>query len=442
MRQDNVDLSPEDIPKKWYNIIPDLPAPIPPYKDYECETDLRQLPELFTKTASMMEFSKERWIDIPQELLEAYIRCGRPFQLTRARRLEDHLKTNTRIYYKCENLQPVGTFKTNTALAQAYWAMKEGYSRTVFSGSSSTRTKMAHAYAAKYFGLTPTVFVPRADSMENPEHTYFLSEMLGADVRVSPSSDTKVGRELLGVNPSHPVLIDIVRREVEEEASKPEAVAVISSFLNHVLLTQTVMGLEAEKQFSIIDEEPDILIAPVGGGSNFYGLIAPFLKKKIRGEKEVRLLAVESETSAKLTHGRYGYVRLQSPASGIMGKTYEFEMEKSTPRIMGVGIQTSNTAPLLGFLRNNGYIDTTVYPRDEKLIFEAARTFLQTEGRLVAPESAYAIRAAIDEAHRLKESNEEKVILLSVSATMNMDFGEKQRYHKQMQTTSTCIEEN
>lgn len=433
MRQDRIDLNLEEIPRRWYNILPDLPSPLPLYKDAANGTDVRHLPNIFTETASRMEFSNKRWIDIPDEVLEALIRCGRPFPLIRARRLEDHLKTSTRIYYKCEDLQPVGAFKINTAIAQAYWAMKEGYSRTVFAGSSSTRTKMAHAYAAKYFGLTPTVFMTRNDFEENPEHVQFLREMLEADVQISPSKRTRVGRRALCDNPDHPGSMEIVRKEVEEEAEKPEAVAVISSFLNHVLLTQTIMGLEAEKQISSIGEEPDIIIAPVGGGSNFYGWAAPFIGRKLRKETDVRLLAVESETSAKLTHGRYGYVRLQSPASSIFGKTYEFEMETPRLGIMGVGIQTSNTAPLLGFLHNKGYIDTIVYPRNENSVFEAARTFLQTEGRFVAPESAYAVRAAIDEALRVKRSQEERVILLSVSATTNMDLGEKQRYLKFME---------
>ena len=432
MRQERIDLNSEETPRRWYNIIPDLPSPLPPYKNAEDGSEVRCLPEIFTETASRMEFTNRKWIDIPDEVLQALIRCGRPFPLMRARRLEDHLKTCARIYYKCEDLQPVGAFKINTALAQSYWAMKEGYSRTVFTGSSSTRTKMAHAYAAKYFGLTPTVFMSRNDAEENPEHVQFLSEMLGADVRLSPSNRTTAGRKVLGDNSDQSELMDIVRNEVEEEAEKPEAVAVISSFLNHVLLTQTIMGLEAEKQISSIGEEPDLIIAPVGGGSNFYGWAAPFIGGKLRKETDVRLLAVESETSAKLTHGRYGYVRLQSPASSIFGKTYEFEMETPRPEIRGVGIQTINTAPLLGFLRNQGYIDTVVYPRDEKTVFEAARTFLLTEGRLVAPESAYAVRAAINEALRFKRSKEENVILLSVSATTNIDLGEKQRYLKFM----------
>ncbi|MCW3991858.1 MAG: pyridoxal-phosphate dependent enzyme [Candidatus Bathyarchaeota archaeon] len=428
MSQDIISLDPQEIPRRWYNILPDLPSPLPPYKRADSGDEVRNLPGIFTDISSSLEFSDQKWIDIPEEVLEAYIRSGRPMPLIRARRLEEFLKTPAKIYYKCEEMHPVGTFKTNTALPQAYWAMKEGYGRTVFAGSSDTRTKMAHAFAAMYFGLTPTVFMSRSDAERNPEHPKFLKEMLGADLRLSPSEGTEAGRRTLEADPDHPGSMEVVRAELVEEAGKEDAVTVISSFLNHVLLTQTIMGLEAEEQLASIEEEPDIIIAPVGGGSNFYGLAAPFIDRKLKKEIDVRLLAVESETSSKLTHGRYGYVRLQSPASSYLGKTYEFEMESPRPGIMGVGIQTSNTSPLLGFLHNQGHIDTTIYARDEKAIFDAARTFLNTEGRLIAPESAYAVRATIDEALKAKREQDERVLLLSVSATTFMDFGEKRRY--------------
>jgi tryptophan synthase beta chain len=432
LNQDIIRLSPSEIPHKWYNILPDLPSPIPPYKLADSGNEVWNLPSIFTDTSSSLEFSNKKWIDIPEEVLEAYIRSGRPMPLIRARRLEEFLKTPARIYYKCEEMHPVGTFKANTALPQAYWAMTEGYERTVFAGSSSTRTKMAHAFAAMYFGLTPIVFMPRGDAERNPEHPKFLKDMLGADLRISPSEKTEAGRRVLEADPVHPSSMDVVREELVEEAGKEDTVTVISSFLNHVLLTQTIMGLEAKKQLASVEEEPDVIIAPVGGGSNLYGLAAPFIGRRLKKELDVRLIAVESETSSKLTHGRFGYVRLQSPASSYLGKTYEFEIESPKPKIMGEGIQTSNTAPLLGYLHNQGYIDTTVYSRDEKAIFNAAKTFLKTEGRLIAPESAYTVRATIDEAVKAKREKAERVLLLSVSATSFMDFGEKKRYMKFM----------
>lgn len=427
MSQDVISLDPNDTPRRWYNILPDLPTPLSPYKNADTEEQVRKLPNNFTDTSSTLEFSDKKWIDIPEEVLSAYIRSGRPMSLIRARRLEEFLKTPARIYYKCEEMHPVGTFKTNTALPQAYWAMKEGYARTVFAGSSSTRTHMAHAYAAIYFGLTPTVFMSRRDAELNPEHPKFL-KMMGADLQLSPSTRTDTGRKALENDLEHPGSMELVRAELVEEAEKEDAVSVISSFLNHVLLTQTIMGLEAEEQLASIEEIPDVIIAPVGGGSNLYGLAAPFIRSKLKNKLFSKFLAVESETSSKLSKGRYEYVRLQSPASSIFGKTYEVEMEKPRQNIMGVGIQTSNTAPLLGFLHNKGFIDTVVYSRNEKAIFDAARTFLRTEGRLIAPESAYAVRATIDEAVKAKRTKAEKVLLLSVSATTFMDFGEKKRY--------------
>jgi tryptophan synthase beta chain len=414
-------LDPEEIPRKWYNLIPDLLKAPPPYKNSDGE-EIYSLSDIFTKTSSMMEFSKKRWIDIPKEVLDAYIRSGRPLPLIRATRLEDYLKTCAKIYYKCEYLNPVGTFKTNTALPQAYWAMKEGNSRTVFAGSSSTRTKLSHTFSARYYGLTPTVFLSRSDASNNPEHVKLL-EMLGADIHLAPIAENE-----------HIDITKIVRKSVEKEAKKDETVAVISSFLNHVLLTQTVIGLETEKQLNYIEEKPDTIVAPVGGGSNFFGFIATFLRKKLKEKSEIKFLAAESETSAKLTYGYFDYIRLQSPASNIFAKTYKYTMESPRPEIMGVGIQTSSTAPLLGHIRNQGYIDTIVYPRDEKEIFEVAKLFLQTEGHLIAPESAYAVKAAIDESLIAKKEREEKVILVTISAASYLDLGEKQRYFKYIST--------
>ena len=430
MSGERIDLSQDDLPRTWYNILPDLPESLPPHKDVESGKEIRRLPNTFTKTASELEFSEKRWIKIPEKVLEAYINIGRPLPLIRARRLEEFLKTPARIYYKCENLPPGGTFKTNASLPQAYWAMKEDYKRTVFGGTATTRTKLIHAFAARVFGLTPTLFMTRSDCEENRDQVFFIEKMLGADLLRSPSRRTETGRKLLKKNPNHPGSIATVREEVAEEAKQSEdAVAIISSFLNHVLMTQTIIGLEVEKQLEQIDEEPNILVASVGGGSNFYGLIAPFmgnyLKKRLGN---VKFLAVESETSSKLTNGNYEYVSMRRPIADLWVKTYEFASEAPMPPIMAEGIQTRNTAPLLSFLRHLGFIDTVVYPKDEKKIFEAARIFLQTEGCLLAPESAYSIRAAIDEAIEAKKRREKKVIVVSVSATTYLDFGEKERY--------------
>jgi len=427
-----MDLSKEEIPKKWYNMLPDLPQPLPGYKDSISGEELKNLPEGYTKTASSLEFSDKRWIEIPEDVLNAYIHCNRPLPLFRAYRLEEFLGTSAKIYYKCENLPPGGTFKTNTSLPQAYWAMKEGYERTVFAGATTTRTKFIHVFAAKHFGLTPTLVMTRTECERDREQTFFLKKMFETDLLESPSNRTKAGQKYLEENPKHPGSNETVGAEVREISQGNEAKAVISSFLNHVLMTQTITGLEVQKQLEQIDEIPNILIAPVGGGSSFYGLVAPFMVEYLQKKLDnIRFLAVEPEISAKLTTGKYEYVPMQyaaSPMVGILGKAYDLGMKVTQKTIKGKGIQVKTAAPLLSFLHHLNLLETQVYPNHEKDILEAARIFLQTEGRLIAPESAYAIRAAIDEARVAKNRGESPVIVAGVSGTTYLDFGEKQGY--------------
>ncbi len=433
MNFDRIDLSLEDFPKKWCNIIPDLPEPLPPYKIIESETEQRRLPEAYSKTASDLEFSDDRWIDIPEAVVEAYIHFGRPTPLIRARRLEEYLNTPAKIYYKCEDLPPGGTFKINTFLPQVYWAKKEGYQRTVFTGSFTTRTKFMYVLAARYFGLTPTLILPRGDCDSNPDQIFYLQKMLNADLVKSPSTRTEAGRTLLKEDPNHPGSSESVRAEVIEEVSQnKEAVSLIASFLNHALITQSIMGLEMEAQLNLVDESPNVIIGSVGSGSHMGGIVAPFMRAHLQKKlDDVTFLAVESETSAKLTKGTFAYFpMLRTSVSALDGwaiKIYKHEIEPLTP-ISAKGIHTKTTAPLLSFMRYLGLIDTQIYPGDEQVIFEAANIFLQTEGRLIAPESAYAVRAAIDQARDAKAKGEERVIVASVSGTAFLDFGEKERY--------------
>jgi tryptophan synthase beta chain len=432
-----IDLTQDDIPRKWYNILPDLPDPLPPYIDVETKKEIRHLPDIFTNTASRLEFSEEKWITIPDEVIDGYIRCGRPSFLMRARKLESYLKTPAHIYYKNEGLSPVGTFKINTAIPQAFWAFKEGKSRTVFSGSSTTRTKFAHAIAARIFDLTPTLFMTRGDCERSLEQVFFLKKMLLTDLRESPSSGTSAGRRILEANPNHKGTMSLAQEEVAEEVkNNRDAVVSYSSFLNHVLLTQTITGLEVEKQLELIDEEPNIMIAPVGAGSSIHGLIAPFIKKRTKDHCSIKFLAVESETSDKLTSGKYGYLPLHGSMSGSLVKAYESNWNVPPLSIGGKGIQTKNTAPIVSFLRYLGIIDTRVYPSDEKAIIEAAKIFLMTENILLSQESAYAVKAAIDEAIKAKRERKETVIVLNLSGTSYLDFGEKTKYYQSSRDSS------
>jgi tryptophan synthase beta chain len=288
--------------------------------------------------------------------------------------------------------------------------------------------------AAKHYGLKPTIFISRADCQEHREQYLYLKNMLRVDLEKSPSSRTEVGRRMLKDNPDHRGSMDTVRKEAFEEAMMNEDAAImVASFLNHVLMTQTVIGLEVEKQLEAIDVKPNVFIAPVGGGSNLYGLIAPFLRDKLKKKlQDGRFLAVESETASKLTHGTYKYIEIPSCMLGVQAKTYDLKVDPITP-IMGTGIQTVGAAPLLSYLRRIGLIDTVVYTKDEADIIDAARVFLGTEGFLIAPEAAYSVRAAIDEAYKAKKTGEKNVIIMNISGMTYFDFREKNRYLKCIQ---------
>jgi tryptophan synthase beta chain len=407
---EKIELLKEENPRNWYNIIPDLSTPLPPYLLNRDKDEFRCLPKTFTKMASSLEFSQKRNIQIPEGILDAYIQSGRPRPLIRARRLEASLGTPVKIFYKCEDISPGYTFKTNTALAQAFWAMKEGYANTVFAGSALTRTKIIHAYAARKFGLKPTIVMPKKECRDYPEQVQFLKKMLDAIVIESTSRESMMEK--------------VASLVMDDE----DSIGVYSTFLNHILMTQTIIGLEVEKQLDSMGLKPDILIAPVGGGSNLYGLISPFIGKLLKENFDLRILAVESETSSKLRDGIYSYVQMSGLLKGLYAKTFHLENNKSFTPIVGKGIQVSRTAPILSLLNNLGFLEPVVYPKDEKVIYEAARIFLKTEGHLIAPESAYAVRAAIDEALIAKKENKKKLIVLSISGTMNFDFDEKQRY--------------
>jgi tryptophan synthase beta chain len=258
-----------------------------------------------------------------------------------------------------------------------------------------------------------------------------LRKMFEADFCESPSTRTEIGRSLLCENPNHPGSRQITQAEVAYEAThSKDGVAVISSFLNHVLMTETIIGLEIKKQLQVVEEEPDVLVGCVGGGSHFFGLIAPFVKDCAKKKSvNIKLLAAESETSSKLKNGTYDYVSLsEGVINGILAKAYRLHWDAPPLPIKGVGIQTQATAPLLSLLQHMGLIDARVYSRDEKAIFEAARIFLETEGRLLSPESAYAVRAVIDEALEVKKTRKKEVIVVSVSGTAFLDFGEKTGY--------------
>src|SRR3990172_6462664 len=286
-----VQLPEDERPTRWYNIQADLPEPLPPPKDPETgPSRVKALPELLLGECLRQEASTQRWIEIPAEIQDLYRQAGRPRPLIRARRLEQRLGTPARLYYKTEFYSPTGSHKVNTALAQAWYAKQEGYERlTTETGAGQWGTALA--YAASLVGLRTTVYWVRAVHDWKVQRRH-LMKLYGADVHASPSGNTDVGRELLKKNPNHPGSLGIAVSEGLEDAKRDEkAIYCLGSVLNHVLVHQTIIGLETRKQFELIGEVPDMMISCLGGGSNFAGFTLPFFADVLKGEKEIRFVA-------------------------------------------------------------------------------------------------------------------------------------------------------
>lgn len=419
-RRSGVGLSANETPRKWYNILPDLPEPLPKPKDpEEGESRLDMLPKVMIKECLGQEFADKRWIDIPDEIMDLFVQAGRPRKLFRAKRLEAALRTPARLYYKAEFYSPTGSHKVNTALAQAYYAKKEGFERlTTETGAGQWGTALA--YAASLAGLKMTIFWVRAIHAWKVARRNFM-KLYGAEVNASPSNRTEVGRELLKEDSNHPGSLGIAVSEGMEDArDDPKAVYCLGSVLNHVLLHQTIIGLETKKQFEILDEYPDIMISCLGGGSNFGGFTIPFLGEAIKGKK-MRFIAAQSDVAPNL-QGEYRYDFADHGELTPMLKMYTLGHRKEMEPIKGDGLRYHAAAPIISLLRKHGYIDAISYPADEKYVFERARLFIQNEGFLPAPESAYSVACAIDQAVECKRRNEEKVIAFNISGHGFMDM--------------------
>ena len=411
----------EELPTKWYNILPDLPEPLPPPVDEEPGSPrLKMLPEVLLAECLRQEFSTERWVPIPEEVWKLYAQAGRPRPLFRARRLEERLGTPARLYYKSEFYSPTGSHKVNTALAQAWYAKEAGFERlTTETGAGQWGTALA--YAASLVGLKTTVYWVRAVHDWKVDRRN-LMRLYGAEVHASPSPRTAVGKALLKEDPKHPGSLGIAVSEGLEDARGDEkAVYCLGSVLNHVLLHQTVIGLETKRQFELLGESPDLMISCLGGGSNFGGFTLPFYADVLSGKAETKFLAAQSEVAPNL-QGEYRYDYADHAELTPKLKMYTLGHTKSMKPIRGDGLRYHAAAPILSLLRTHGYIDTVAYPADERHVFERARMFVQAEGFLPAPESAYSVAAAIDQALECKASGERKVIAFNVSGHGFMDM--------------------
>jgi tryptophan synthase beta chain len=423
MEKNQITLPVDELPTKWYNITPDLPEPLPPPKEPGTgPSRMEFLGKTMVHECLGQEMSTERWIPIPEEIRELYIQAGRPRPLYRAKKLEKHLGLKkVRLYYKREDLSPTGSHKVNTALAQAYYAAKEGKTSLV-TETGAGQWGSALSYAATLMGLDCVVFWVRAVyNWKTDRRT--LMKLMGAEVYASPSKETNTGQTLLAQNPNHQGSLGIAVSEGLEYAETHEgSVYCLGSVLNHVLIHQSIIGLEAIKQFKLVDDSPDLIIGCLGGGSNFGGLALPFAGEVMQKKRECKFLAAQSESAPNLVKGEYRYDFGDVSEHTPLLKMFTLGHKADMVPIKADGLRYHAAAPLISALRNHDIVKAVAYPANEKAIFEAARTFMQTEGWLIAPESSYAVRAGIDEALKAEKAGEEKAICMNISGHGFLDL--------------------
>ncbi|HVG01204.1 MAG TPA: TrpB-like pyridoxal phosphate-dependent enzyme [Chloroflexia bacterium] len=420
-------LDEDRIPTSWYNIQADLPTPAPPplHPGTGQPIGPADLAPLFPMAIIMQEVSQDRYIDIPEEVREIY-KLWRPTPLYRARRLEKALDTPARIFYKYEGTSPVGSHKANTALAQAYYSKQEGVKRLA-TETGAGQWGSALSMATSMFGIECQVYMVRVSYIQKP-YRRSLMHAFGARVIPSPSPETNAGRAILEQDPESPGSLGIAISEaVEDAAMREDTKYSLGSVLNHVLMHQTVIGQEAQQQMEMADAYPDVVIGCVGGGSNFSGLVFPFVADKLTGKSpDLRVVAVEPAACPSLTRGSYAYDYGDTAMMAPMVKMHTLGHSFIPQSIHAGGLRYHGMAPLVSHLVAGGFIEATAYPQNP--VFEAAIQFTRSEGIVPAPESAHAIRAAIDEALRAKESGESKTILFNLSGHGFFDLAAYDRY--------------
>ena len=427
MEQVKYVLNEKEIPQYWYNILADLPEPLPPVLHPGTKKPIQpeDLAPLFPLELIKQEMSTERYIEIPDEVRDIY-RLWRPTTLFRARQLEKALKTPAKIYYKYEGTSPPGSHKPNTAVAQAYYNKKEGINR-ITTETGAGQWGSALAFAGACFDIEVKVYMVRISYDQKP-YRRVMMQVWGADCIPSPSEQTKSGRDILAKEPDCPGSLGLAISEaVEEAVSRDDTHYSLGSVLNHVLLHQTVIGQESKKMLEKIDEYPDIVIGCVGGGSNFAGMFLPFIKDKIDGSHpDLKIINVEPASCPTLTRGPYRYDFGDEAGMTPLMKMYTLGHGFIPPPVHAGGLRYHGMAPIICHLLNLGLVEA----RAEQQLgtFQAGVDFARSEGIISAPEADHAIRATIDEAIKCRESNEAKTILLCLSGHGHVDMDAYQAY--------------
>lgn len=408
------------IPQTWFNILPDLPTPLAPVLHPGTLKPIGpdDLAPLFPMSLILQEVSTEREIEIPGEVRQVYAQW-RPSPLFRARRLEKALDTPARIYYKYEGMSPAGSHKPNTAVAQAYYNKKEGTKRLATeTGAGQWGSSLAMACA--FFGLECKVYMVRVSYNQKP-YRRALMEAFGASVTASPSNETESGRAILAQNPQSNGSLGIAISEaVEVAANDPSTKYALGSVLNHVLLHQTVIGLEAMEQMAMAGDEPDVIVGCTGGGSNFAGLVMPYLGLKIRGRSQARVVAVEPAACPSLTKGKFTYDFGDTGHLTPLVKMYTLGSTFIPPGIHAGGLRYHGMAPLVSHVRDLGLIEASAVQQLDA--FAAGIQFACAEGIIPAPEANHAVAGAICEALSAKEEGKPRTILFNLCGHGHFDM--------------------
>ena len=428
MIKTKIQLDENDLPKKWYNIQADLKTPLEPPLNPQTKKPIGpdELKAIFPMELIKQEVSSERYISIPEEIREIY-RLWRPTPLYRARRLEKALNTPAKIYFKWEGVSPPGSHKPNSSVAQAYFNMRAGIDRIV-TETGAGQWGSALAFACHVFNLKCRVYMVKC-SYEQKPYRRVLMENWGAEVFSSPTNLTNSGRQIIKKDPKTSGSLGIsISEAVEDAATHDDTNYALGSVLNHVVLHQTVIGLELKKQFELIDEYPDIICGCVGGGSNFSGTSFPFLRDKITGKRpNLKIVSVEPLACPTLTKGQYRYDFGDSAGLTPLLKMFTLGHNFVPPAIHAGGLRYHGDAPLLCKLTKERYMEAVAYYQKE--VFQAATLFAKTEGFVVAPEAAHAVKAAIDFARMCKTKNEKKIIVFSNSGHGHFDLSAYDSYN-------------
>ncbi len=418
------DLTPDQIPTAWFNLMPDIAQagiqPLPPLHPMTKEPiGPADLLPLFPEALIMQEVSTEQWIDIPGPVLDVY-RLWRPSPLFRATRLEQALQTPAHIYFKYEGVSPAGSHKPNTAVPQAYYNKEAGI-RRIATETGAGQWGSAMAMACSFFGLECTVYMVKASFEQKPYRRIFM-ETFGASVLASPSDSTNAGRKILADHPDSTGSLGIAIGEaVEDAATHDDTNYALGSVLGHVLLHQSVIGLEAQKQMELTGERPDVVIGCVGGGSNYAGIAYPFMAERLRGQTpDMRFLATEPAACPTLTKGRFAYDYGDTAQMAPIVPMYTLGHDFVPAPVHAGGLRYHGDAPSLSLLVRAGHIQAQAYTQNA--VFEAGLLFAKTQGIIPGPEPAHAIKGVIDEAVAAREAGEPRVILFNLSGHGHFDM--------------------